>query len=172
MKNIFLLSLSGFILGACGSTSVEEVDNNEPAETTETPAEESEVSEAATATLDKVNEFPAFIDSYKDLEGPEQSGLFDDHLYESNVTWTGTIFEITSQDLYLYGKDDFENETWQELSSEGNKAYNVIIAEFENSEDIADYEIGQEVVVEGTLGSRGNYDMNYNWKLYETTIVE
>jgi len=128
---------------------------------------EEKLSEQQQATIDSLNDFSAFIENYKQLE-EEKTTTWDKYLYGETVTWTGTVMDVSTKQIYIWGKD-YNNQTWDTLSQEDHEKYNVFIAKFEN-EVPSDINTGDDITVKGILESRGDYESNTNWKLYESKV--
>lgn len=177
MKNKFLLGISvlslGFILGACSSAEETKDPVNEPKEEViekaEVPSEtENQISDQQLKTIDSLNNFPEFINNYKEL-GDEKTPTWDSYLYGQEVTWSGTIMEIGTSQIWVLGAGEYTGQTWDDVSTSGNEAYNVFVADF-TSNLLTDLKPGDSVTIKGNLESRGDFDLNYHWKIYNSEI--
>ncbi|MBU8768275.1 hypothetical protein [Cytobacillus oceanisediminis] len=177
MKYKFLLVISvlslSFILGACSGTEETKEPVNKPTEEVNEKAEEpsdteKQISEQQQKTIDSLNNFPEFINNYKEL-GEEKTPTWDNYLYGQEVTWSGTIMEIGSSQIWVLGAGDYTGQTWDDVNTSGNEAYNVFVADF-TSNLLTDLKPGDSVTVKGTLESRGDFDLNYHWKIYNSEI--
>lgn len=169
----FVVAVIGVIGIGVTQEDVPEADNNSNTQsesTSESVAEETVLTNDQQVVLDNINSFPAFIESYKNLEKNEKSPLWDDYINGNKVTWTGEVFEVAGDSLYVYGSDGYNGEAWMDLTGEGNKAYNVFIADFDDPSVYEDINVGDTVTITGSLDSRGDYDLNYNWKLYNSEL--
>lgn len=169
----FVIAVIGVIGIGVTQEDVPEADDNSNTQsesTSESVAEESDLTNDQQAALDNLNSFPTFIESYKNLNKEERTPLWDEYIAGTEVTWTGEVFEIAGDSLYVYGSDDYNGESWMDLSGEGNKAYKVFIADFDDPTVYEDVSLGDTVTITGSLDSRGDYDLNYNWKLYNSEL--
>lgn len=132
--------------------------------------EESSLSEGQQNVLDNLNNFPEFLESYKSLDASERTPVWDEEVYGTNVTWTGTIFELGSQQIYVIDSSKYqEGMDWITVSTTPD-AYSVFVADFETDINDEDFPIGNEITVNGDLESRGDPELNYHWKLYNAEL--
>lgn len=173
-------TLISFIVGIVGmigiaitqeETPVTESNANTSSESTsESATEDSVLTEGQQKVVDNLNNFPEFLESYKSLDASERTPLWDEEVYGTNVTWTGTIFEVGGQQIYVIDSNKYqEGMDWITVSTTPD-AYSVFVADFETDIDGTDFPIGTEVTVNGDLESRGDPDLNYHWKLYNAEI--
>ena len=178
VKNI-LISLIVAIIGVIGIGVTQEdvpeadTDNNTQSESTSKPAaEESELSEGQKIVLDNVSDFPAFLESYKNLDANERTPIWDENIYGTNVTWTGIIFEVGGQQIYVVDSSKYKDGmTWSSVSTIPD-AYSVFVADFETEINDDEFLVGSEITVTGDLESRGDPDLNYHWKLYNAKLTQ
>jgi hypothetical protein len=145
--------------------TTEEQVKKEPEENKEP---ENELSAQQQETIEALTDFPKFINAYKEL-GEDKTPTWDNYLSGQKVTWTGVVMETGSSQVWVWGAGDYNGQTWNDVSTAGNEAYNVFVADFSDGAP-AEIKAGDQVTVEGVLESRGDYDLNYHWKLYESTI--
>lgn len=133
-----------------------------------------QLDKAQQAVLDNANDFEKMISLYNDLEPKsDQSQLWDNGLYKTDVEWTGTVMEVGIGKVYIYGVDGYNGQTWDSVSEEGSHdAFNVFIAKVVSEAELDNINPGDKVKVKGTLKSRGDYEYNYNWKLYDAKVTK
>jgi len=165
----FFIFLIAIILGITKNEASDKI--KEPVVDTEEKVETEEVTLTDTQkeTISALNDFQLFISHYKGL-GNYKTPTWDNYLNGERVTWKGTIMELGGQQVYIWGSEGYIGQTWTDVSNgSDHEAYNVFIADF--GEDIPQsFKVGDEVTVQGTLESRGDYDLNYHWKLYNSTF--
>lgn len=92
------------------------------------------------------------------------------------MTWTGTIadLETISDSIVVYGKEEgYNGEDWLTISTEKKDLMPyVFIAELKNEDMKKGLKKGDKVTVKGIIGSRGDKELQYNWKLYDAEVVE
>ncbi|MCM3511678.1 hypothetical protein [Carnobacterium inhibens] len=169
----FVVAVIGVIGIGVTQEDIPEADDNSNTQsesTSEPDVEESELSKEQQGVLDNVNDFPAFLDSYKELAASERTPLWDKNIYGTNVTWTGIIFEIGEQQIYIVEPSKYkDNMTWNSASATPD-AYSVFVADFESEINDDEFSVGSEVTVTGDLESRGDPDNNSHWKLYNAEL--
>lgn len=185
-KLLWIGALSALLLVACGdeenSTEQLDVENAKPTDATTEKEETEEVSndveeeqedpsigEAAVSAL-KSNDFIKFVEEYNNL-GTKKTEVWDNKLIGNTVTWTGTVVRAGTSQLFVYGGSDYNGETWDELSND-NKLFYTFVAKYKDgtAEGFKKLNTGDKVTVQGNLDSRGDFELNFNWKIYEATI--
>ncbi len=118
------------------------------------------------------NDFLSFVEEYKKL-GSNKTPVWDNYLYGKTVTWTGTVVRAGTSQLFVYGGNDYQGESWDELGDQ-NKLFYTFVAKYAEgtADEFKKLKTGDTVTVQGTLESRGDYDLNYNWKIYDATLKE
>ncbi|MED0745667.1 hypothetical protein P4S80_07050, partial [Aeribacillus composti] len=118
------------------------------------------------------NDFLSFVEEYKKL-GSNKTPVWDNYLYGKTVTWTGTVVRAGTSQLFVYGGNDYQGESWDELGDQ-NKLFYTFVAKYADgtADEFKKHKTGDTVTVQGTLESRGDYDLNYNWKIYDATLKE
>jgi ABC-type transport system involved in multi-copper enzyme maturation permease subunit len=118
------------------------------------------------------NDFLSFVEEYKKL-GSNKTPVWDNYLYGKTVTWTGTVVRAGTSQLFVYGGNDYQGESWDELGDQ-NKLFYTFVAKYADgtADEFKKLKTGDTVTVQGTLESRGDYDLNYNWKIYDATLKE
>jgi len=126
-----------------------------------------ELGKNAVAALES-NDFVKFTEEYKVL-GKNKTIVWDNQLYGKKVTWTGTVVRAGSSQLFVYGLEDYKGETWDQLA-DAKKLYYTFVAKYEDPNQFKNIKNGDKVTVEGSLDSRGDFDLNYNWKIYHAIL--
>lgn len=118
------------------------------------------------------NDFLSFVEEYKKL-GSNKTPVWDNYLYGKTVTWTGTVVRAGTSQLFVYGGNDYQRESWDELGDQ-NKLFYTFVAKYADgtADEFKKLKTGDTVTVQGTLEARGDYDLNYNWKIYDATLKE
>lgn len=168
----FIVAVIGFIgVGITQEDAPETNNDSNQSESASEPAtEKSELSEGQQEVVDNVIDFPVFLDSYKNLEASERTPVWDKEVYGTNVNWTGTIFEVGGQQIYVIDSSKYQKGMdWLTVSTTPD-AYSVFVADFETDINNDDFPIGTEVTVIGDLESRGDPDLNYHWKIYNAKL--
>lgn len=122
----------------------------------------------------KTANFVAYADAFYNVPKEERGNTFDTYVIDKEVTWSGTIADFLSDSVIAYGKsDEYKGENWSTISSEKKDMMPyTFIAELKDSSQLKGLKKGDKVKVKGVVGSRGDKDMQYNWKLYEAEIVK
>lgn len=169
----FVVAVVGFVgIGLTQEeTPVTESNANISSESiSESAAEEIGLTEGQQKTVDNLNNFPEFLESYKNLDASDRTPLWDEEIYGTNVNWSGTIFEVGGQQIYIIESSKYqEGMDWSTVSTTPD-AYSVFVADFETDINDADFPIGTEATVSGGLESRGDPELNYHWKLYNAEL--
>lgn len=178
-KLIFIIALSSFLV-ACGDeeekvvekeepveevvTEVDEVKTNEEIVVEEEETEDPSIGETTVKAL-KSNDFMNFVEEYKNL-GADKTPVWDSQLYGNTVTRTGTVVRAGTSQLFVYGGSDYNGESWDELADE-NKLFYTFVAKYKEgtAEEFKKLNTGDKVTVQGNLDSRGDFDLNFNWKI-------
>lgn len=116
------------------------------------------------------NDFMNFTEEYKKL-GTDKSIVWDHQLNGKRVTWTGTVVRAGTSQLFVYGGNDYNGETWDELADE-EKLFHTFVAKYSEgtADEFKQLQNGDSVTVEGDLESRGDFELNFNWKIYNAKI--
>lgn len=120
-------------------------------------------------------DFVAYVDGYYNLPSEERSSTFDSYIIDNEVTWSGTIadLEAISDSIVVYGKEDYNGEDWLTISTEKmDMMPYTFIVELKDQSVKADLKNGDPIAIKGVVGSRGDKEMQYNWKLYEGEVVK
>lgn len=155
------------ILGLAGIFDKEETTSA----TTVTTTQVSTNKTADTTLKNSVSTFSELTTSY--LAIPNSDGKRSsawDGIRGSKVTWSGTIIEVGTSQIYLIDSSKYvDGMTWDTVSGTDNEYY-VFVAKFKDKINKEAFSVGFEETVTGTLESRGN-DVNptAHWKLYDVT---
>ena len=119
-----------------------------------------------------VNDFPAFLEDFetKYNSESEKSEAYNSMVRDKQVTWTGTVVEVSSSTLVLIESSKYrEGLTWQDIQDEGLQYY-TFIAKFDNDIQESDFVVGQEKTITGEPSVRGmnTDDRKMWWKLYKS----
>lgn len=127
---------------------------------------------AKTVTALQSNDFMEFANEYKEL-GTNKTPVWNEQLVGRDVQWTGTVVDAGSSQVYLYGDEGYNSESWSDLgSAEGNKLFYSFVAKYDDPKQFEGVKQGDKITVEGSLDSRGDYDLNYNWKIYNAKLIQ
>lgn len=116
------------------------------------------------------NDFEIFVEEYKKL-GSNKTTVWDNQLYGKKVTWTGSIVRVGTSQLFVYGKDDYKGEDWSTLG-DNKQLFYAFTAKYSDKNQFKSLSTGDKVTVNGVLKSRGDLDLNFNWKLYDVELVK
>ncbi|PEL13800.1 hypothetical protein [Bacillus sp. AFS017336] len=107
----------------------------------------------------KENDFVKFTEEYKKL-GSDKSLVWDKLIYGKQVTWTGVVTKVGTSQMYVYGTTD----------NSDKKEYYTFVAKYKNPEQFKEVKVGDKITVTGELTSRGDYELNLHWKLYNAVL--
>lgn len=129
--------------------------------------ESKEIGKSTVAALES-NNFMKFVNEYKKL-GKNKSIVWDNQIYGKKVTWTGTVEHAGTSEVFVYGLDDYKGETWNELGDK-KKLYYCFVAKYKDPTQFKNLKQGDKITVTGDLTSRGDFDLDYNWKIYNAVL--
>ena len=122
------------------------------------------------------SDFLPLAEAYYHLPKGQKTSTWDNFIFNKEVTWTGTIadLETISDSIVVYGKEEgYNGEDWLTISTEKKDLMPyVFIAELKNEDMKKGLKKGDKVTVKGIIGSRGDKELQYNWKLYDAEVVE
>ncbi len=144
------------------STNKEEENISDTNETNNEPTKKQQ------EVIDSLNNFSEFVDLYNELES-DKTPTWQNYLYGQTVTWEGYVVRAGTSQLFVYGKDDYNGESWTELGDQ-EKLFYAFTAKYSDKNDFEGLQTGDKVTLEGTLESRGDKDLNYNWKIYNVKL--
>lgn len=120
---------------------------------------------------DLSNNFYEYVQAYGKI--PNENGSKTEVWEEvkgSNVEWSGKVIDSSDDRLYVIADRKYKDGlTWSEVS-DTKLAYYVFIAKFEDSMNIPNYSIGDQVTISGNLDSRGDKNLHYNWDITNSSI--
>ncbi|WP_214824386.1 hypothetical protein [Exiguobacterium sp. s28] len=120
-------------------------------------------------------DFNAYTTAFYGVPTDERSMVYDTYVKDKEVTWTGTVAdtEAMGDSIVLVSSDDYNGQDWSTLSTDNKELLPyTIVVELKDESSKAGIKNGDEVKVKGVVGSRGDVDSQFNWKLYEGEIVE
>ncbi|MEC0313031.1 TMEM165/GDT1 family protein [Bacillus subtilis] len=181
---VLLTALSvSFSLAACSSDQSSNADTQSKDNTVEKNTEkektkktiyDSKEQEEFVKTMKSDTDFNTYVNKYYNLPSDVRTSTYDKFIYKKEVIWSGTVADSLSDSVIVYGgKDGYNGEDWSTLSStKADLLPYVFVAELKDKTQLATIKKGQTVKVKGEIGSRGDKDSNFNWKLYESEIVK
>lgn len=153
------------------SDSVIETSDINEQETIDENEEKVEYTASEEDVLASLNDFEAFINNYKNLDPTLRSDLWREQIAGEEVIWTGRLIGTLGDSLILRADGPYiDGVGWFDLE-EGDR-YEIYIADFGQDIDEYFYHLGRKITVKGDLESRGDPQLDYNWKLYNSSIVE
>lgn len=150
------------------------LENGGPSDDLET-AYASDAQQAYVETIQGGADFVPYVDGYYNLPSEERSSTYDSFIVDKEVTWTGTIADLDAMgdSIVVYGKENYNGEDWATISSEKKDMMPyTFVAELKDEATKEALKNGDSVTIKGVVGSRGDKEMQYNWKLYESEIVQ
>lgn len=117
----------------------------------------------------KSGDFVSFLDDYDNIPKKDSSRTDAwDQLSGTNSLAKGTLINSDSDSIYLF-IGDYSGQTWDSVKN-NKDMYHVLIGKLKNPSEIDSLEIGKSYTIEGSLDSRGDKDLDYNWKMYKVKI--
>lgn len=120
-------------------------------------------------------DFNDYTTAFYGVPKDERSMVYDTYVKGKEVTWTGTVAdtEAMSDSLVLVSSDDYSGQDWATISSDNKELMPyTIVVELKDEKSKAGIKNGDQVKVKGVVGSRGDVDSQFNWKLYEGEIIK
>ncbi|MBB6446519.1 excalibur calcium-binding domain-containing protein [Bacillus benzoevorans] len=125
--------------------------------------------------MDSKADFLPLVNGYYGLPKEIRSEIYDNYIVKKEVSWSGVVADVDaiSDSLVIYGNtDSYNGENWAVISDEKKDMLPyVFIAELKNEAEKQGLKNGDTVTITGVVGSRGDKDLQYNWKLYESTVA-
>jgi hypothetical protein len=122
------------------------------------------------------SDFFPLVEAYYNLPNDQKSQTYDDFIYKEEVTWTGTIadLEAIGDSIVVYGNPKgYNGEDWSTISTTKKDLMPyVFIVELKNKAMKTGLKKGEQVKVKAVVGSRGDKNLQYNWKLYEGEVIK
>lgn len=187
MKKLFYIgAMSALLLSACGEedakpkeeTPTEEKEVKEEPVTVQSEGKEESASEAQNATIEafKSNDFMKFAEAFYGLKAPERSDVYRSTVEGAMVTWSGIITDLDTvkDSIIIIGKTDaYSDADWNTLGNENADLLPyVIIVEMNDPSVKTGLKKGDSITLKGEIGSRGDKEAKFNWKLYKGEIVK
>lgn len=176
-KRRWFIVLAVFVfMGVVGGLIEDDTETAKTAETTVESVTESSTTVSSEPKLydltTNLNDFPAFLEDFetKYNSESEKSEAYNSMVRDKQVTWTGTVVEVSSSKLVLIESSKYrEGLTWQDIQDEGLQYY-TFIAKFDNDIQESDFVVGQEKTITGEPSVRGmnTDDRKMWWKLYKS----
>lgn len=129
------------------------------------------------AELMQINsDFFPLVEAYYNLPNDQKSQTYDDFIYDEEVTWTGTIadLEAIGDSIVVYGNPQgYNGEDWSTISTAKTDLMPyVFIVELKDKAMKTGLKEGDQVKVKAIVKSRGDKQLQYNWKLYEGEVMK
>jgi hypothetical protein len=113
--------------------------------------------------------FKPFADFYYE-QPPEKQRAFSEDFIGKYVHWSGVVVETWRKKIVIYGGEDYEKESWYDLTSgKRDKLPYVFIAA--SNEIVKNYKHGSKISVTGKIASRGDKNLRLHWKLEDIKVV-
>lgn len=119
--------------------------------------------------------FLPLIEAYYNLPKDQKSVTWDDFMAKNIVTWSGTIadLEAIGDSIVVYGGNNYNGEDWSTISTEKKDMMPfTFIVELKDESMKQGLKQGDKVKLQASLDSRGDKEMQYNWKLYEGEVIK
>lgn len=153
------------------TSEVTESNDNQNEQETEVNNTETEYTATEDDVLSSISDFELFINNYKKMDPSLRTELWENSIYGTEVTWSGRLIGTLGDSLVLRADGPYiDGVGWSDL--EDGEKYEVFIADFGHEIDEDFYQLGREITIKGDLESRGDPSLDYNWKLYNSSIVE
>lgn len=134
----------------------------------------SDAQEAFVKSTQDGADFVTYVEGFYNLPSEERSSTYDSYIIDKEVTWSGTIadLEAIGDSIVVYGKEDYKGEDWQTISTDKmDMMPYTFIVELQDKSLKANLQNGEPIIIKGIVGSRGDKEMQYNWKLYEGEVI-
>ncbi|CAH1216183.1 hypothetical protein [Paenibacillus sp. JJ-223] len=120
-------------------------------------------------------DFLPTVEAYFELQKDQKSSTWDTFMAKKIVTWSGTIADLDAigDSLVVYGGENYNGEDWLTISTEKKDMMPyTFIVELKNKTVKDGLKKGNQVKLKASLDSRGDKELQFNWKLYEGEVVE
>ncbi|RLL47839.1 hypothetical protein D8M04_00735 [Oceanobacillus piezotolerans] len=120
-------------------------------------------------------DFFEIVEAYYNLPSDQKSQTWDDFMYGNTVTWSGTIadLEAIGDSIVVYSGENYNGEDWKTISMEKKDMLPyTFIVELKDESQKNDLKQGDTVKINASLESRGDKEMQSNWKLYEGEVIK
>ncbi|MGG3803121.1 hypothetical protein [Metabacillus fastidiosus] len=122
------------------------------------------------------SDFLPLVEAYYNLPKDQKSQTWDDFIIDKEVTWSGTIadLEAIGDSIVIYGSTEgYNGEDWLTISTKKkNLLPYVFITELKSEAMKKGMKNGDKVTIKAVVGSRGDKEMQYNWKLYKGEVIK
>lgn len=115
--------------------------------------------------------FKPFADFYFSQDAEKREEFTKDFIGKY-VYWSGIVVETWKKKIVIYGGDDYQGESWFDLSTNYKKKDElpyVFIAACD--EAVRSYKHGSKISVTGKIVSRGDKDLQLHWKLEDVQVI-
>lgn len=139
--------------------------------TTTYSAEEQNVAELVANGSD----FLPLVEAYYNLPKDQKSPTWDTFMAKKIVTWSGTIADLDAigDSIVVFGGENYNGEDWTTISTEKKDMMPyTFIVELKDESTKEGLKKGDKVKLKASLDSRGDKEMQYNWKLYEGEVMK
>jgi hypothetical protein len=121
------------------------------------------------------SDFLPVVEAYFALPSDQRTVTWRDFMEKRIVTWSGTIadLEAIGNSIVVYGGENYDGENWTTISSEKKDMLPfTFIVELKDKSMKNGLKQGDKVTLKASLDSRGDMDMQFNWKLYEGEVIK
>lgn len=121
------------------------------------------------------SDFLPVVESYFALPKDQKSSTWDSFMAKKIVTWTGTIadLEAIGDSIVVFGGESYNGEDWTTISTDKKDMMPyTFIVELKDEAMKNGLKKGDKVKLKASLDSRGDKELQYNWKLYEGEVVK
>ena len=142
-----------------------------------TDLETSYSSEAQKKFVEEISigsDFVKYANGFYDIPKETRSNTFDSFVIDKKVNWSGTIVDFLSDSVIVYGKpEEYNNENWETISSEKKVMMPyTFVAELKDKSQLNGLKQGELVAVKGIVASRGDKELQFNWKINKAEILK
>ncbi|MFB3164701.1 hypothetical protein ABLO26_25405 [Neobacillus sp. 179-J 1A1 HS] len=120
------------------------------------------------------SDFLPVVETYYALPSDQKTVTWRDFMEKRIVTWSGTIadLEAIGDSIVVYGGENYTGESWTTISTEKKEMLPyTFIVELKDKSIKNGLKHGDKVTLKASLDSRGDKEMQFNWKLYEGEVI-
>lgn len=124
--------------------------------------------------MKKDGDFLPVVEAYYDVPKEQKTSTWDSFMAKKNVTWSGIIADLDAigDSIVVYGGENYNGEDWAIMSSSKKDMLPyVFIVELKDEAMKKGLKKGEKVKLKASLDSRGDKELQSNWKLYEGEVV-
>ncbi|MGX6443560.1 hypothetical protein ACWM35_10110 [Neobacillus sp. K501] len=140
------------------------------------PIYASEQQKQVAELMQNKSDFFPLVEAYYNLPNEQKSQTYDDFIYDEEVIWTGTIADLGAigDSIVVYGNPQgYNGEDWSTISTAKTDIMPyVFIVELKDKAMKSGLKKGEQVKVKAIVKSRGDKQLQYNWKLYEGEVMK